>query len=85
MNFKVWIVLVLLTCLTFVIGYFNYINEAFTVIILITVTIKGQLIIDYFMGLKNVTYGYRFIPTLWLFVVVILIAIAYYMPINTIL
>ena len=82
MNFKVWIVLVSLTCVTFVIGYFNYVNAAFVAIILVTVMIKGQLIIDYFMELRNVTYGYRLIPTLWLLVVVILIAIAYYMPIN---
>ncbi len=29
MNFNVWIVLVFLTCVTFVIGYFNYVNAAF--------------------------------------------------------
>ncbi|HIP20287.1 MAG TPA: hypothetical protein EYG70_04105 [Sulfurimonas sp.] len=78
MNFKVWIILLFLTCLTFVIGYFNYVNAAFVAIILVTVMIKVQLIIDYFMELKNVTYGYRFIPTLWLLVVITLIAIAYY-------
>ncbi len=77
----VWFTLVLLTLFAFLLGYLNYINTSIVSLLLISTFIKGQLVIDYFMGLKNVRLRYRMIPTVWLFTVISLISIAYYLPI----
>ena len=77
----VWFTLVLLTIFAFSLGYFNYINASIVAILLISTFIKAQLVIDYFMGLKQVRLRYRLIPTIWLFIVISLISIAYYLPI----
>ncbi|MDQ7047183.1 MAG: cytochrome C oxidase subunit IV family protein [Sulfurovum sp.] len=77
-----WFTLALLTIFAFFLGHFNTINSSIVAILLISTFIKGQVVIDYFMGLKNVRLGYRLIPTLWLFVVLSLIATAYYLPIT---
>jgi len=76
----VWISLVTLTLFAYLLGYFNYISTTLVAVLLITTFIKGQLVIDYFMDLKEVRLKYRLIPTLWLFTVISLIATAYYYP-----
>jgi hypothetical protein len=76
----VWFVLVLLTVFAFLLGYLNYINTSIVAVLLISTFIKAQLVVDYFMGLKNVRLRYRLIPSIWLFMVISLIAIAYYSP-----
>jgi len=77
---KIWISLVLLTLFSFVLGHLDILS-GFLVILLLGITlIKGQLIIDYFMGLKKVRLKYRLIPTLWLVFVLGMIALAYYLP-----
>ncbi len=76
----VWFTLVLLTLFAFLLGYLNTINTSIVSLLLISTFIKGQLVIDYFMGLKNVRLRYRSIPALWLFTVISLIATAYYLP-----
>jgi len=43
------------------------------------VFLKGQLVIDYFMGMKNVSLKYRLIPTIWLVVIISTIAFSYYL------
>ena len=77
----VWVVLVLLTIFAYLLGYLKYISTTLVAVLLITTFIKGQLVIDYFMDLKNVRLKYRLIPTLWLGVVISLIAVAYYLPV----
>ncbi len=77
----VWITLLLLSLFAFLLGYLHYINTFMVSILLISTFIKGQLVIDYFMGLKNVKLRYRLIPSAWLAVVLILIGVAYYLPI----
>jgi len=72
--------LVVLTLFAFLLGYLKYINTIFVSLLLISTFIKGQIVIDYFMGLKNVRLSYRLIPTLWLVSVLSLIATAYYLP-----
>jgi hypothetical protein len=52
-------------------------------ILLVTTFIKGQLVADYFMGLKTVQTKYRLLPTGWLVIVLSLIAVAYYLPVAT--
>ena len=77
----VWITLVLLTIFAFLLGYLNYINPLIVSVLLMSTFIKGQLVIDYFMGLKDVKLRYRLIPTAWLFTIISLICVAYYLPV----
>jgi len=79
---NVWITLVILTLFAFLVGWLKLVNSLFVFILLVTTFIKGQLVSEYFMGLKNVTLKYRMIPTIWLFIVLSSIAIAYYLPIS---
>jgi len=75
---KIYITLVLLTLFAFLSGWLKLISSGVIAVLLITTFIKGQLIIDHFMGLKNVQLKYRIIPFLWLSTVLIFIGIAYY-------
>jgi len=78
----IWGILAVLTLFAFLLGYLKIISTFFVAVLLGTTFIKGQLVIDYFMGLKNVSLKYRIIPTIWLGVVITLIGVAYYMPIS---
>lgn len=78
----IWITLVTLTVFAFLLGYMNLISYSLVALLLVTTFIKGQLVIDYFMGLKSVSLSYRLIPTLWLLLMVSMIAVAYYLPIG---
>ncbi len=75
---KIYITLVFLTIFAFLCGWLELISSAIVAVLLITTFIKGQLIIDYFMGLKEVQLKYRLIPIVWLFFVLVFIGIAYY-------
>jgi cytochrome c oxidase subunit IV len=77
----IWIILVILTIFAYLLGYLKLINNSLVAILLITTFIKGGLVIDYFMGLKNVRLKYRLIPIIWLGIVLLLIAVTYYLPI----
>jgi cytochrome c oxidase subunit IV len=76
----VWIILVALTIFAFLVGYFKLVSSLLVGILLLTTFIKGQLVIDYFMGLKDVAMKYRLIPIIWLGIVILLIGVAYYFP-----
>lgn len=80
MSTKIWILLIMLTFITFSMGYFEFIAPLIIGMILLSIFIKGQLISDYFMGLKEVKLRYRIIPTLWLVIVLSLIAYTYFFP-----
>ncbi len=75
----IWIILVILTIFAYLLGYLKYINTFFVAILLLSTFIKGQLVIDYFMGLRKVQLKYRIIPSLWLGIIIILIAVVYYL------
>lgn len=77
---RVWSVLAALTVFAFLLGYLKLISTYLVAVLLISTFIKGQLVIDYFMGLKEIRLRYRVIPTLWLLITLTLIAIAYYLP-----
>lgn len=79
----VWIVLVVFTLFAFLLGWLNVINVFLVIILLITTLLKGQLVIDYFMGLRDVSLRWKVIPSLWLFIVMLLIGIAYFFPVPT--
>lgn len=76
---KIYIILVFLTLFAFLAGWIGLVSSSIVAILLVTTFIKGQLIIDYFMGLKDVQFKYRVIPIAWLIFVLFFIGIAYYM------
>lgn len=82
MTERVWAILILLTTFAFFVGYLNLINTFLVFVLLISTFIKGQLVIDYFMGLKEVELRYRIIPTVWLTVVLFTVAMTYYLPLQ---
>ena len=77
---KIWIILVLLSGFAFSLGFLELIGYVTVAILLASTFLKAQLVIDYFMDLKDVELKYRLIPTIWLVVVICLVAIAYYLP-----
>ncbi len=76
----IWIVLVILTIFAFFLGWFKLISSVLVAVLLFSTFLKGQLVIDYFMGLKDISLKYRIIPTIWLSVIIVLIGIFYYFP-----
>ena len=74
----IWIGLVTLTIFAYLLGYLKIITTALVAVLLFTTFIKGALVSDYFMGLKDVGMRYRMIPILWLGIVLSLIAVAFY-------
>ncbi len=74
----IWIVLVILTIFAFSLGYLKLVSSMLVGVLLVSTFVKGQLVIDYFMGLKNVAWKYRLIPTIWLSLIISLIAFSYY-------
>ena len=77
----VLIILIILTIFAYLLGYLKLISTLLVGVLLLTTFIKGFLVTDYFMGLKDVTGKYRFIPVIWLSVVILLIGVAYYLPV----
>ncbi len=80
---RIWIILIVLSLFAFLVGYLKLINTFLVGILLLSTFLKGQLISDYFMGLKEVQLKYRIIPILWLILILSLIAVAYYLPTTT--
>ena len=75
----VWIILVILTIFAYLLGSLKLISTSLVAVLLLTTFIKGTLVSDYFMGLKDVNMKYRFIPIIWLGVIILLIGVAYYL------
>ncbi|MGB6328031.1 MAG: cytochrome C oxidase subunit IV family protein [Halarcobacter sp.] len=77
----IYISLLFLTSLTYFLGQSETFTLPFIILVLITTFVKGQLIIDYFMELRNVTLKYRLFVSIWLFLVISLIGISYFFPV----
>ena len=75
---KIWIALLLFSLSAFILGWFEIVSSFFISVLLISTFLKGYFVIDYFMGLSEVTLRYRLIPTIWLSVVIVSVAITYY-------
>ncbi|QSZ42794.1 hypothetical protein GJV85_11940 [Sulfurimonas aquatica] len=75
---KIWIILVSLTSFTFLVGYFKLVSDAIITLLLLGTFIKGLLVIEHFMQLKDVVLSYRIIPILWLGTILLLVGAAYY-------
>ena len=78
----IYIILLILTTTTYFLGKSETFTFTFIIIVLIVTFIKGQLIIDYFMGLKNVDFKYRLFLIIWLILIISLIGVSYFIP-NT--
>ena len=76
----VWLVLVSLTLFAFLLGWLKLLSDLLVVILLVSTLLKGQLVIDYFMDLRQVKLRWRMIPTIWLIFVLSLIYLAYSFP-----
>jgi len=76
----VYVILIFLTIFAYILGHFKIINYTFVAIVLFSTFIKGKLIIDYFMELRKCSKVYVLIPTIWLALVLVLVAYAYYIP-----
>lgn len=78
---RVYLLLVTLTLVTFAIGHFDLLsgNRALVLSLLVLgfALIKGQLIGDFFMGLKGIRGPWRFVILLWLLIPGTLITIAF--------
>ncbi|MCK5830577.1 MAG: cytochrome C oxidase subunit IV family protein [Methylococcales bacterium] len=79
---KNWLLLMLLTLFAFGLGWLKLLSLWSFALLLFTTFIKGHIIADYFMGLKEIKGKYRLIPTIWLFITLTLVALAYYVPIK---
>ena len=55
----IWLILIILTLITAYVGYLQLSGLYIVGFILLMVYIKGQLIIDHFMGLRNVRGFWR--------------------------
>ena len=79
----IWLSLVALSLFVYIMGQVTYFPKLFSILLLLGTLVKGQLVIDYFMGLGEVRLRYRLIPTMWLVLVISLISVAYYLPLVT--
>lgn len=77
----IFVILVILSFSAFLVGHLELFGGFFAILLVISTFVKGQLISDYFMDLREVDYKYRLIPTIWLVVVLSLITIAYMLPV----
>ena len=78
----IFAVLAVLSFSAFLVGYLELFSGFFAILLVISTFVKGQLISDYFMDLREVEFKYRLIPTIWLVLVLLLIAIAYMLPVS---
>lgn len=76
---KVYIALIIFTIFTFSLGWFELISKISMILLLIGTFIKGHLVIESFMGLNEVTGKYRYIPSIWLGVIISFIGLGYFL------
>jgi len=74
---QIWIALIFLTILTLFIGETGLQGKAIILTLLGVTFLKAQMIVDYFMGLRNVRWFWRIIMFSWLFLVLGLISVAF--------
>ncbi|MCW9013072.1 MAG: cytochrome C oxidase subunit IV family protein [Gammaproteobacteria bacterium] len=75
---KVWFILIFLTIVSYGFAHMGYTGQVLVAIVLAGAWIKGQLIIDYFMGLKHVRMLWRVIVSAWLLIVLLAIGGMYF-------
>ena len=78
----IWLLLLLLTVSTYLLGYLNYGGITVMSVLVITAAIKGILIMREFMELRGVSLLWRVIMYGWLISVCVVIIITYIIGIN---
>ncbi|MCU0836791.1 MAG: cytochrome C oxidase subunit IV family protein [Chromatiaceae bacterium] len=76
---RVYLVMLGLTLVTFLIGVSGLGGLTLALLVLSFALIKGQMVGDYFMGLKGIEGPWRWVITLWLLLPGGLIAAAFYL------
>lgn len=77
-----WSILILLTIFAFMFGGLELGNMTIVSVILLSTIIKGQIVIDYFMGLHQVRWQWRIILSGWLLFVIGMIGLAYWLGLK---
>lgn len=75
----IWVILITLTLSTAYIGYLELSGLYIVAFLLLTVTVKGQLIIDHYIGLKNVRGFWRLAMLGFVYVIPGIILTGYYL------
>lgn len=71
---RVYLLLLILTTVTLGVGHAGAGGLWVSLAVLVLALLKGQLIGDYFMGLKGIRGPWRWVITIWLLLVGVLIA-----------
>lgn len=74
----IWLILVMLTGLTYFIGQLGVSGLWIVAFVLLTTLIKSQMVVDYFMGLRRVRPFWRGLLFGYLLLVCSMIGLAYY-------
>jgi len=74
----VYLLLMLLTLLTWTVGVMGLNGLTVALLVLGLSLIKGHLIGDYYMGLKLVSGGWRWVIVAWLIIPGVFISVAFY-------
>ncbi len=78
----VWLLLVLLTLVTYSVGEAGLGGIKVVLLLLAVVLVKGQMVADFFMGLRHAGLRWRILLTVYLLLVISGIALAYLMCIK---
>ncbi len=81
--FIAWLALCALTLVTWAIGRAGYAGPLVAGLLLLSVMIKGQVVIDVFMGLRGVRGPWHWLVSGWLVAVLSLIGVAYWTGMQT--
>ncbi|MDR2875581.1 MAG: cytochrome C oxidase subunit IV family protein [Methylobacillus sp.] len=73
----IWLALVALTLTTYAIGASDMTGSGAMLTVLFIALVKGQMVANYFMGLRHVAPGWRLLILGWFLIVGGLIALAY--------
>jgi heme/copper-type cytochrome/quinol oxidase subunit 4 len=78
----VWIILLVLTVAVWMAAQAGLSGFGVVGLILASTLLKTQIVADYFMGLKNSNLLWRMIITLYLIIIISMIALAYWLGIS---
>lgn len=73
----IWLLLVALTLVTFRIGQAGTVGSSAMLAVLLIALVKGQMVANYFMGLRRVHIGWRILILAYFVIIGGLIALAY--------
>lgn len=76
-SFLIWVTLLTLTLLTYFIGESDLVGALPMLTMLMISLIKGQLVANFFMGLRSVSWGWRLIMPSYFLLVGSFVALAY--------